>query len=280
MEIFDTRNQQYKGVSFDYESILYLRYDLSENRTFAINLVEEEDAVSSKITRRNGLFAMELTPRKDELRIAFSLLKSCTHKVKNSLKIVSELIRLNGTLEENNIIKKHEIEKEFVENTLKFVLKQCLDGHRIYFYHDGLDNPPFFLEQGAQTMANQIRNYRKKHKTLLDRDTLHEIDTLIYKLENIEYRGFILVYAGSTKIRKIGESDFSAEFDGIICMPNLNNENLMYFIEAKKQRKRKSAATNQLENRLRSALSSDLDFKAEILKEFDAHASIYFKRDV
>lgn len=276
-KIFDPSRQQFLEEKLDHR-ILSLNYYLDEDKSEPVKIIEEEDEINSEIARRNGIFTMELSPRKSELRIASSLLESCNIKVQKSLQLAGLIIKLDRQLRDKGIIKNKENKKLFELKTLKFILEHCFSNFRVDFYYDIFEKPPFFFARGSQTVANQIEVFLDTHKDKLNSSTLHEIKTLIKKLEKIEYTGYVLAFAGSTKLKGKKDSEYKAEYDGIICMPNRIDSNFMYVIEAKGGRRGRAAAFNQLNDSLGQTLDSNITYKVESFRRRDAFANLSLKK--
>ena len=97
-------------------------------------------------------------------------------------------------------------------------------------------------------------------------------------VENLRYTGLTIVFLGGAKLFKEGDSNGSAEFDGLVVCPTINPKEVFgYIIEAKNYNNGVTEAKRQLKKRVGIHLLQNLTMEVKELNDRAAFAEIKLK---
>lgn len=258
------------------DNIIELKYKLIDNRERKMeNLLKIEKEINEEIGSSKAIVVLERTPK--GINVVCAQDKSSDEKIKRAYQIINVLHRLNTRLEENKfeLIEEQNISMKLLKYILQYIFnkKSGTFDVQVQFEHDDYKGSPAFICNGSGILRERIKKYLDENRDNLNKSQMHEIETTIKVLEEIEFRGLILSYIGSTRV--IEGLEYKAEFDGIISIPNKSG-GLIYLIEAKKQKAGANEAKKQLTGRLSGLLHDDLKYSVKKFEVRDAYAKIGF----
>jgi hypothetical protein len=114
---------------------------------------------------------------------------------------------------------------------------------------------PVIITRGAQAAARQVSLFREiaERDNMVGRDGLNELSMLSRALDEIDYKGLLIAYAGSSEVVEKGQK--AAEFDGLVfLLSDARRERNVIVVEAKNTANGQTEARNQLTNRLGALL--------------------------
>ncbi|MBU8852744.1 hypothetical protein [Priestia megaterium] len=270
---------------WDTNNVLDITYNEIDYYTsiFPFDLWEFEQKLNESLGSSLCRVSAAYPPSKNNFRLVFALKSNVANskKITKALDIVKKVIEFNSDLKIKGFKTNNQAEDEFKSTLLKYLLSYSFGTEKEYildfYFNKNLNGMPLFFGKGCIKVANHIQEYINTVKDELDADQIHELELTRDKIKNLNYRGLILAFLGSTKIRKPNESTVSCEFDGIVYLPYRQKKEFLFVIEAKNKPNGNTEAKTQLKKRLNQHLSSFLDYQLEDLGNKGAYAAITVK---
>jgi hypothetical protein len=225
-------------------------------------------------------------PNQETFRLVFSIKNNVneSRKIKTALKIVKEVIDFNSSLNEKGYeIKNHSEDDQFKAKLLKYLLGYTFGKEKEYTLHSpnikGHKGLPIFIGRGSVRLSKDIEVYidKVKQDSKISSDEIHELNMTLETVRSLNYRGLIIVFLGSTKMREPQQAKYCCEFDGIIYLPAKRHVDFAFVIEAKNYSNGRTDAIKQLKSRLDNYLSSELNYNLDDITGRGANASISLK---
>lgn len=286
--------QQYSSVDFptpDWDSakLLEQKYLLTRKyqNVFPKDTVDWESRIREKLGVNSCRVAAQYYPRSSTIKISFAINKKLEPQkcLTKCLDIVKEVMELEYQAKRFNYHNKVQYDND--EKVLLFLLKAVFGwdtSYRLEFPEvkstldqDRVDTYPIFLEKGAVKTASRLEKHINLIREELNPDQLHEYTLTQRVLKELNYRGFVIVFAGSTKLCMPGSKTEDAEFDSVVYLPGRKDNDFLLLIEAKNQPNGNTVAKNQLRKRLNKVLPNYLEFNLTDIGNDGACASIRFK---
>jgi hypothetical protein len=283
------KNDEWAFPEPDWDNNNFLDITYSEvdyyKTIFPLNVWEFEQELNRSLGITSCIVSTSYPPSKNNFRLVFAVKENLseTKKISKSLDIVKKAIELDVDLKKKGFIKNNQSEDEFRSRLLKYLLSYSFgmknDFTLDYPVTTKINEVPLFIGRGSVNVSNEINRYINIIKNDLNADQIHELEMTRATVLELDYRGLIMAFLGSTKIRKQKESTFSCEFDGVIFLPYQKKGNFVFVIEAKNKPNGNTEARTQLVNRLNSNLSNQLEYELNDLGSKGAYASISFRID-
>lgn len=280
-DIFSSRSNSSINTPWDSDLFLNINYNmLNEDKSILNQDIRQlEEDFTNKLGRNSCTVGAMMPPSKDSLRLIFSIRKDYKNKTMKMLDIIKELITFDNKLALKNYKKSNQDKVEHCSSLLEYLLKYVFSNDfQVTFDFTQKGQVPFFIGSGSKTIAKQMNDYIKKLPADLNDDLIHEFKTNASFVYNLNYKGLIVAYLGSTKLMKKKESVYTCEIDGLICLPALKKDYFLYIIEAKNKSKSKSEAENQLDGNLKGKISGSLEYEIEKFEKRNAYAKVRSKR--
>lgn len=139
-----------------------------------------------------------------------------------------------------------------VKKLITYLFRNILkEDYYCKFQYKEIDNfSPFIVTKGTKSALRYLNKYIEKYikRNPNDKDFIHELNAVKSVLETQNYKGLIIVYAGSLTFSKSKEKDI-CELDGVILYPNRKN-GCVRIIEAKNTKRKYSTACKQQKENL------------------------------
>ncbi|AQT84733.1 hypothetical protein B1222_10560 [Paenibacillus larvae subsp. pulvifaciens] len=227
--------------------------DSMNRESFNIDLVKWENDLRNNIGKAACRVGVQIDPSFSLLRIAFGLNVRIHSRVAlvKSLSILNQVSKIrkfnDQTFQLNDFENK--------ERIYRFVLNNVF-GPKSLFKLDWISDPggegPFFFQRGRVNTEVQIKRYIDRVRGNISSDRLHELELSKKVVLELNHRGPIFVYVGSTELKYDPKSSNNdAEFDGVIFLPQKNPEDFfMVVVEAKNPSNGHTTVKKQLSKRL------------------------------
>jgi|GEM_PF-1942814 len=288
-KIFQKSNELlFNYPPWDTKHVLDITYSEIEYNPgiFPTDVWDFEQKLMKSLGYNNCLVSATYPPNKKKFKLVFAIKNKVneSRKIQTALKVVKEVIDFNFTLEEKTYVIRNQSEADQLKGKLlKYLLGYTFGKEKEFT----LDSPSansqkglsIFIGRGSKKISQKIENYidELKREKNLDSDQLHELKMTLLKVKSLNYRGLIIVFLGSTKIRKPEEAKYCCELDGVIYLPAKGKEGFSFIIEAKNYANGRTEAKRQLESRLNNYLNTELEYKLEDLGARAAGAIISIK---
>ncbi|MEK3885313.1 hypothetical protein [Paenibacillus sp. PL2-23] len=255
MEIFNGNRRQYTQPDWDLDRVLQVDVviDSMDRESFNIDLVKWENDLRNNIGKAACRVGVQIDPSFSLLRIAFGLNVRIHSRVAlvKSLSILNQVSKIRKF--NNQTFQLKDFENK--ERIYRFVLKNVF-GPKSLFKLDWISDPggegPFFFQRGRVNTEVQIKRYIDRVRGNISSDRLHELELSKKVVLELNHRGPIFVYVGSTELKYDPKNpNNDAEFDGVFFLPQKNPEDFfMVVVEAKNQSNGHTTAKKQLSKRL------------------------------
>ena len=258
----------------DYEKTVHLTYDYASSEQLLEVLgdtVDWESRNREKVGLRSCRFGAERDPSLAFLRVAASLRSNKNDAIRKSFRIARQLTSLESAIASS--IENHDSSK--LENgiaILEFLLRSTFGWDHLYRLTRKPGNKdPVLITNGSSKAGNKVKKYLKELRNL-NQDDLHEVEIMAQALSEVQHRGRLISFTGSTQIIKEGEKQL-AEFDGVAFMLGRRpQDQKLLIIEAKNTSQGHTQAKNQLQSRLDDLNISEDHFKIKSLGTGGAYA--------
>lgn len=235
------RHTRVVQLSFDFEA--------TPGETLLPEPIIWERRARERVGTRAVRFAADLDPQRRHLKVSAALAAEGPKRPRAALRTCKQLIDF-----ENNVYE-HGVPRRIAEYTkngialLRFVLPAVLgEGRRFRLpTRTGIRTAPVIRTYGSTRAAEYVADYRREaaERELFDADGLNEVAMLERTLREIDYRGAVLAFSGSTEVIEGGE--VLAEFDGLILLLSRAPEQAsVIVVEAKNTTHGHTAAERQL----------------------------------
>jgi len=238
-----------------------------------------KDEVKWEIKTRNKLgvsrvrVGLLLNSRKNKVKIAFGI-KSLDNIqcLKTALKISLEVVSIKAKMPKNYFNSNGANE----ELLLSFLCKSIFGwSKRFIFGNKNQFASAILISNGRVSMVNQINAYINSSRQHLDNDEIFEVEKVRDFIEHLNYSGLTIAFVGGLKLFNENQNQESAEFDGLVICPRVNTNNpFAHIIEVKNYNNGVTDARNQLNNRVRTHLISELEMNIVNLNNRAAFAEI------
>jgi len=270
---------------WDFNNMLDIKYFKTDypieyfNEIFPNDIFKFEKDINSKLGINMCVFSASIPPNRNNFRLAIALRKDIdqSKKITKSLEVLKTVIDIDNDFKNRGLKRTNIAENEFKSSLLTFLFKYIFGYQtRYWFEHRYLNKSemPLFIARGTVKVAQLIRKYIKELDDDIGNDILHELKLTLAKVEELDYRGLIIVFLGSTKILKSKSKKSNCEFDGIILLPMKKKSTFLYVIEAKNKPLGSTEAKTQLNKRLEEFLLESLTFSVEQFGHKGAIASV------
>ncbi|PTL13820.1 hypothetical protein BUZ08_13530, partial [Staphylococcus gallinarum] len=163
------------------------------------------------------------------------------------------------------------LEDVVIKKIITYLFRNILNDDYFCEYNDlGLSNA-YILTKGSKNAAAKIEDIIQNSE-INNKDIKHEINAVKQCLNEINYKGIILVCLGS--LRFVGKKKKSiCELDGVIFIPR-NEDKFLYVVEAKNKNpksKRYSEAKRQLNDGMKEQIKeNNIDIEINELTDYGA----------
>ncbi|RAS76654.1 hypothetical protein [Priestia endophytica] len=270
---------------WDINNVLDITYNEIDyyQSIFPIDTWEFERELTEALGVNSCRVSAAYPPSRKNFRLVFSIKNNVadTKKIYKALDITKQAIELDLDFKERGFQNNNQAEDEFKAKIFKYLLKYSFGFEKEYVLDypitKKVNNVPLFFGRGSVNVSNLIQKYIDDVKDNLSTDQVHELKVVRDRIRDLNYRGLILAFLGSTKIRKANETTFSCEFDGIVYLPYRKKEEFLFVIEAKNKPNGSTEAKAQLKKRLKQHLPKTFDYQIDDLGNKAACASIFSK---
>ena len=251
--LFKSSDINSRGIPWDVNKNLSITYNIFDRDKYPTDVFEKEKLVRKKMGASCHI-AFNFNPTYTKYRTVFAIDKNLSSvlTIKKCIKIISYALNEYLDLKDycNEVINNGKMREVVSKKLLTFIFRNLFSKDLFCEFEYNKRKSPFFIGKGTKAVAYQLSLYIQQceQEKLFNKDTIHEIKSLYSRLNNIEYRGLIIVYAGSLKFIGADKST-KCEVDGIILMPGRKRGQLN-IIEAKNyssRSRRISEAEKQLE---------------------------------
>lgn len=270
-------NPLVEDMDWSLEQTLYLNFENSRgflSEHIINNPVKWEESVINRIGKTKVELGLVCNPNKDLIKFSVSnKIVDFKERLTVTLKIINEIKKLMIEFSDDYVNPSY---RSNLKDTYVFVLKSVFGWHQ-RFIIDQKDNRynPIFVEHGKANMEKAIQSYYDRVSKSLNADDLFEIMQLKETVQKFGYSGLMVGFVGATKVMSLNKSNLSAEFDGVLILPNKGiTNNFMYIIEAKNIVNGFTQAHRQLQTRLRQVLPSEITWTLSKLNNNTALATL------
>jgi hypothetical protein len=161
---------------------------------------------------------------------------------------------------------------------IRFLLPEILgDGNARFRLKNApaVEKPPIIRVYGSTAASQQVRAYKNwaEGSGLFSPDALNEFAQLEIALQEIDYRGAIIAFAGATEV--IRDAQLIAEFDGLaILLSRELSQPVLLIVEAKNMPNGGTEAEAQLRDRLNRLNFNEANYDLRRLGNKGAYAEV------
>lgn len=250
---------------------------------FPKDLLKFENVLRESIGTHSCRVAAAYPPSENIFKLVFSVKNklSGSKLMYKVLDIVRRTLEFNYSLERKGFTNPNE--EDFKIILFKYLLRNTFGIDKEYFL-DYLNNSevnkiPLFIGNGSVGLSKKIERYINIAEPFLNSDELHELKITNGKIKSLKYRGTIIAYLGSTKLKLLNKSTIDCEFDGLIYLPYQKDKEFLYVVEAKNKTNGHTEAKKQLNKRLTKQLLPHLKFNLTDLNTNGAYASVKINKN-
>ncbi len=286
--IFHSDNQlNFPEPDWDTEKIIELTYNNIQNfsLSFPKDVVEWETNRRISIGKLSCRVAAQFNPSGTVFRAAYalnnkSLMTSDCNDILKALKIINEVVQFEMELDREYL---NSLNQDNHEKIFQFLLRATFGWQtRLRLEFPQVHGcTPFPINRGAKVTAECIGNYINKTKDSISKDTLNELDLIKEIVNNLNYRGQVICFLGSTKVFNSLDNTEEAELDGIIFFPAKNpSDYFAIVVEAKNHAGGNTAARKQLGKRLKKICPGYIQYEIQEVGQKGAFASLKIEKDL
>ena len=264
-------------------SIVHLTYSTdSLYQMIKFDTVLTEKLKRKKIGISSCRVGVQVCPERQRLTITYGIINNMSDndKIRTALAILSDILYFEGVNIDPNYSKQkynnnHQCVGLFIKSIFSWKTRFKLEGPAYR------NISPFFMGRGSKKASKWLKKYIEdicKHVEL-NKDCKHELKFIDEIITDLSSLGSLICFAGSTKVMLNNAITESAEFDGLIILPNEDPYiRFAIIVEAKNQKDGHKAGQNQLEKRLEALLINDIDYVIEPVYQKGAYATLRLKR--
>lgn len=225
-----------QNIPWDMNLNLSLTYSVDDIHKFPMDLFEEEKKYRRKVGK-NSFVAISFNPDFSKYRTVFSIKKEINkiEKVKKTIKIISLASKEYLYLKDfsKSVVNNGDMKNVFCKKIITYIFRNIMVEDYYCEYNFSKKHSPFFIEKGSKSAAKRLKKYlvELKNHNIYSEDQLHEIETVYNRLNELKYKGLIIIYVGSLRFIN-AERKSVCELDGVVLMPD-NKKAFLNVIEAK-----------------------------------------------
>lgn len=173
------------------------------------------------------------------------------------------------------------LEEVVIKKIVTYLFRNLLKEDYFCEYDYPTFTSPFIIGKGSKKVISKLNTYIEEYRRKFpnDKDGLHELYAVKKGLEDMNYKGLVIIYVGSLKFINKDKKSI-CELDGIIFTPK-NKESFLRVIEAKNlssKKQRASVAEQQLKEKFFSLLPASIEGNREIERLENYGAMVKLKK--
>lgn len=262
---------------------LSYRLDAAMARAVLAKPMAWETGARKRVGLRSCRFAADFDPRKEHLRVAASIKPDLDldQRWKIALRVVKQAVDLDIRIQKHVQLTPMDVHQSGLA-LLRFLLGAALEGELRYRLRSPpvVNQPPIRWAYGSTRTSKLIQEYRDwaEESHLLDADALNEVWVLKEALQETNYQGAVLAFAGGTEI--LSEQQPVAEFDGVAFLLSRSASRVtILIVEAKNMASGHKRAEEQLRERIPEVGIPEEQFTIKYIANKGAVAEIRLASD-